>query len=185
MLLWVSFICTEFTIGINEKLFSLCWRAALRLLLDESIKVSIPWHYTLSPLIWSIQQYCCNKPMITYPATWKTVLILSYDLDTSRTLCLVPTDVSLWDVNPAAERTLLKGSGLVSGRWVLLVSRVLADRPLLTCMSHPQLQQSCHYVQNQSCIPCYHLVQEQEKRDYGRRNIEIFDMVLVLAIYSF
>ena len=28
-------------------------------------------------------------------------------------------------------------------------------------MSHPLLQHSCHYVQNQNYIPRYHLAQEQ------------------------
>ena len=51
--------------------------------------------------------------MITYPGTWKTVLILSHELDTNRTLFLLLTDVSFWDVNPAAEQTLLKDSGFV------------------------------------------------------------------------
>ena len=37
MLLWVSFICTECPIGIDEKLFPLC-RTTLKLMLDESIK---------------------------------------------------------------------------------------------------------------------------------------------------
>ena len=42
------------------------------------------------------------------------------------------------------------------------MSRVLASRPLLACMRHPQRQQSCHYVRNQSYILCYPLAQEQE-----------------------
>ena len=56
---------------------------------------------------------------MTYPGTWKTVLILSRGLNTSRTLFLVLTNVSFWDVNPAAEQTSLKDLDLVSGRWVL------------------------------------------------------------------
>ena len=52
--------------------------------------------------------------MMTYPGTWKHVLILSNGLNNSGTL-LVQTDVSLWNVNPAAEQILLKGSDLVSG----------------------------------------------------------------------
>ena len=76
------------------------------------------------------------------------------------------TDVSLWDVKPDAEQNPLKGSGVLSGRWVPLVSRVLAGRPLRSGMRHPQLQQICHYVQNQSYISYYHLAQEQEGLDY-------------------
>ena len=71
---------------------------------------------------------------------WKTALILSISLNTSRTLFLMTTDVSLWDVNPAAEQTPLKGSGLVSYCWVLLMSRILAGHLFLICMCHPQLQ---------------------------------------------
>ena len=41
------------------------------------------------------------------------------------------------------------------------MSRVLAGRPLLAFVHHPQLQQLCYYVRNQNSI-CYHLVQEQE-----------------------
>ena len=103
--------------------------------------------------------------MMTYPGTWKTVLILSHSFDTSRILFMVPTIGSLWDVNPATEQTSLKVSGLVSGRWVLLMSSVQADHPLLACIHHPQLEQSCHYVQNQSYIICYYLAEEQEGLD--------------------
>ena len=53
-------------------------------------------------------------------------------------------------------RILLKGSGLVSGCWVLFVSMVLVGCPLLACMHHLQLQQSCHH------ISCYHLTWKQE-----------------------
>ena len=78
-----------------KKLFSLCWRTAMKLQPDESIKVSNPLHHTLSQLIWSIQQCCHNKTMMTYFGTRKTDLILSQSLDTIRTLFRVPTDVSL------------------------------------------------------------------------------------------
>ena len=98
--------------------------------------------------------------MMTSPGTWKAVLILSHGLNISRSLFLMPTDVFLWDVNPAAEQTPLKGSGLVSCRRVLLVSRVLVGRPILACMHHPLLQQTCYYVRNQSYIPYYQLTQE-------------------------
>ena len=82
-------------------------------------------------------------------------------------LFLVPTDVSLWDMNSAAEQTHLKGSSLMSGSWVLPVSRVLTGHPLLACMCHPQLQQSWHYVPNQSYIPRYHLALGQECLDHN------------------
>ena len=51
--------------------------------------------------------------MMTDPGTWKTVLILSHSLNTSRMLFLVPTDFSLWDVNPAASRVFERFSGHV------------------------------------------------------------------------
>ena len=130
------------------KTIPLCWR----LLLEESIKVSISSRHTLSPLIWLIQQCCYNKSMMSYPRTWKTDLILTHGINTSRTLFLMPIDVFLWDMNSAADQTHRKGLHLVSGRWVLLVLTVLAGRPLLACMRHPQLQKSCHYVWNQSYI---------------------------------
>ena len=76
--------------------------------------------------------------MMTYHWTWKTVVILSYGIDTRRTLFLAPKDVSLREVNPAAQQIPLKGSGFVSGLRVLLVSGVLSGRPLLACMHHPQ-----------------------------------------------
>ena len=100
--------------------------------------------------------------MMTYPRMWKIILILSHGLDTSRTLFLVPTDASFWHMNLAVEQNPFKGSCLVSGRWVLLLSRILAGRPLLACMHHPQIQQLCDYVQNQSYTACYQLTQEQE-----------------------
>ena len=82
VLSWVSFIWTDCPIGIDEKIFPLS-RTALRFLLDESIK---SFHSIVSyPLIWSIQQCYCNKSMMTYPGTWKTVLIFSHSPDTSRT----------------------------------------------------------------------------------------------------
>ena len=91
--------------------------------------------------------------------------------------------------DPAAEQTPLKGSGLVSGLWVLLVSEIQADRPLLACMRHPQLQLSCHYVPNQSYILCTiwfgKKVWAIKEWSYGRRNIGLLDTVLVLTIYSF
>ena len=106
----------------------------------------------LSPLIWSILQCCWNKLMITYSGAWKTVLILFHCLNANKTLFLVPTDVSLWDINPATEQTPLKSSGFVSDHWVLHMSKVLAGYLLLTCMLHPQLRQPGHYVWNQSYI---------------------------------
>ena len=100
--------------------------------------------------------------MMIYPGTWKTVLILSHGLDTSWAFFLLPTNVSLWDVNLTVEQNPLKDSGLVSGHRVLLVSRVLAGHTLLACMHHLLLEQPCHYVQNQSYIPYCYLAQEQE-----------------------
>ena len=73
---------------IEELLWDFCW-------MSQS-KVSIPLHHT---------DNLSRKA--------KTVFILSHDFDTSRTLFLEPTDVSFWDVNPAAEQTPLKSSGLV------------------------------------------------------------------------
>ena len=46
------------------------------------------------------------------------------------------------------------------------MSKILAGHPLLACMCHLQLQKSCHYIQNQSYILCYHLVQEHEEFGY-------------------
>ena len=108
------------------------------------------------------------KLRMNHPETWKTALILFQELNTSWTLFLVPTDVSLWDVNPAAEQTPPKVSGLVSRLWDLLESRVLAGCPLRASMRQPQLQKSCHYVRNLSYIPCYHLAQEQEGLGHDR-----------------
>ena len=47
---------------------------------------------------------------------WEGLLILLHGNYINRTLFLMPTDVSLWDVNPTAELTILEGSGLVLGR---------------------------------------------------------------------
>ena len=176
----VNFICTECPIGIDEKLFTLRRRAALRLLLDESIKSihSVASYFT--PLIWSIQQCCCNKPMITYPGTWKTVLVLSHGLNTSRMLFLVPTDVSLWDVNPVTKQTPSKGSCLMS---VQLMSRVLAGHPFWLICIIPSY--NSHVTMFESEL--YFMLSGSGTRRSGpwRRNIAILDMVLVLAIYSF
>ena len=127
---------------------------------------------------------------MTYPGRWETVLILSQCLDTSWTLFLVPMDVSLWDVNPATDQTPLKGSDLVPSRWVLLVLRVLAGRPLFSCMHHPQLKS---HVTKFEIRAIFHItiwlknryIWAMRDRSYGRRNIGVLDMVVVLAIYSF
>ena len=58
MLLWDSFISTEYLIGINENLFPLFRRNALRFLLYQWIKFIIIWQHNWYPLIPSIQQYC-------------------------------------------------------------------------------------------------------------------------------
>ena len=115
MLLWVSFICSEYLIEIDKKNYS---HYVEKNFLATSAwwvnkKVSIPFHHILSPLIWSIEQYCQNKPMMTYTGTWKSVLILSHGVYTSRTLFLWTKNVSIWDVNPAAEQTPLIGLYLV------------------------------------------------------------------------
>ena len=82
---------------------------------------------------------------------WKKALILFHGLSTRRTLFLLPTDVSLWEVNSPAEQSPLKVS-------CLLVSRLLAGRPLLALMRHPLLQESCHYLQYQTYIHHHHHV---------------------------
>ena len=119
--------------------------------------------------------------MMIYPGRWKTILIPSHGLDTSRTLFLVPTDISLCSAEGFMSWTPLKGLGLVSGCWVLLMSRVMAGCPHLACICHPQLQQSCQYVWNQSYIPCYHLGQEQEGLGLVLWQ-KVLDMVLVLVL---
>ena len=68
----------------------------------------------------------------------------------------------LWNVNSAAEQTPLKISYLVSGYWVLLLSRVLTGHPLLPCSCHSWFQHSCQYVRNQSHSQCYNHAQEKE-----------------------
>ena len=70
-------------------------------------------------MIWSIQQCYCNKPMMTYPGTWKSVLILS---QSRYQLNVVPGANRCFSLR---RETPLKGSGLLSGQWILLVSRLV------------------------------------------------------------
>ena len=143
-------------------------------------KVFLPPHHTLTPLIWSIQQCCCHKSMMT----WKTVLILSHCLDTSRTLFLAPTDVSLWDVNSGPGQTLLKGSGLefCLCQWYWLVVLFWFVCVIHSYTSHVPMfgiRAIFHFtiwLKNRK-------VWAMRDRSFGIRNIGVLDIVLVLAIY--
>ena len=179
MLLWVSFICIECPIGINKKLFPLCGRNALRFL-DNSIKSL----HSLASYSKSID--LINPEMLSQwtdnDLSWIVKnCLLFHNLKTSRTLFLVLADVSFWDVNPTAEHSPLKVSGLMSGCWILLVSRILAGHLLLVCMQLPQLQQ-CHNVQNESNIPCYHLAYEQES--LGHKGLVLWQKEYGHSAYS-
>ena len=187
MLSWVSLIYTECPIGIDEKLFPSCRITALRLLLDEPIK-----KFTFLSISDSINlaKCCGNKQMITYSGAWKTVLILSYSVDTSRRLFLVSRDYFSLRRELMILETPLKSSDLMSSRGVLLVSKVLPGHPLLACMRQPHNKSHVNMFGIRAYIPCYHMVQEKKARDmrdwvYGRRDTGVLDMVLVLAIYSF
>ena len=95
----------------------------------------------------------------------------------------MPTDVSLWADSVGR-------SGIVSGRWVLLVSRVLTGHPLLACKRHPSYNS---HVTMFGIRATFHVTvwlrnrKVWAMRDWscGRRNIVVLDMVLVPAIYSF
>ena len=177
-------------IGRDEK--PLCRRIALRLLLDESIKMSISYHYNLSPLIWSIQQCCCNQPKMTYLGTWKTVLILSHGLDTSRKLLLVLTDVSL------LRRELSSSADSFEKVWFHLRSLSSACvKDTDWSSSSSDLYESSTAYNSRVIMPgiraIFHVTiwlrnkKVWVMRDwyYGSSNIGVLDMVLLLAIYSF
>ena len=42
------------------------------------------------------------------------------------------------------------------------MSMILAGHPLLVCIHHLQLEQSCNYVRNENYIPSYYLTREKE-----------------------
>ena len=73
--------------------------------------------------------------MITYTWTWKGVLILSYDLNTSRTLFLVLIDVSLWDVYLEAEFVRSLNFACVKGTSWSSSSGLYASSPATKVMS--------------------------------------------------
>ena len=146
---------TEYPIGIDEKLFPLCRRTDLRLLLDESIKSL----HSMTSLIWSIQQCYCNKPMMTNPGTWKTVLILSHGLDTSRTLFHVPICFSLrrehssWADSFERFRSRIRSFCWCRVYWLVVLFRLGGVIPSYSCQVT---------IFGISYIPCYDLAAEQE-----------------------
>ena len=151
-----ALVCMKWLIGIYEKLLPLCRRTALRLLLDVSIK-SI-----CSVSTYSKPMDLINIPMMTYSGSWETVCSLSWSRYQKNVVPGANRCFSLW-CEPSS-----RVNSFESFRFCvrLLSSACVKGRPLLACILYPQQQLSCHYVRNQSYIPCYHLLQDQEGLDH-------------------